>query len=76
MIFWFAKILFSFSEGTDCPRNMQKDRFIGTYTLLYALFLVISAYLAFWNKWTLEEVALRYNKIFLSFEVRYFLFLL
>lgn len=52
---------------------MQKDRFIGTWTLLYAVFLVISAYVAYWNKLTLEEVALRYNKIILNFEVLIFI---
>lgn len=50
-------------------RNMQKDRFIGTFSLLYALELVISAYIAFWNRFTLEDVAMRYGKIFLNFQV-------
>ena len=48
---------------------MQKDRFIGTLTLLYTLELVISAYIAFWFKWTLEDVAMRYGKIFINYQV-------
>ena len=48
---------------------MQKDRFIGSLTLLYTLELVISAYIAFWYKLTLEDVAMRYGKIFVNFQV-------
>ena len=65
----FAKNLFSFCIGRKDYQNMQKDRFIGTLTLLYTLELVISAYIAFWFKWTLEDVAMRYGKVFINFQV-------